>query len=74
VQRERKCGYNAIFLSLKAVFIFDVSSTILLFTVCCVLLAGGDSGELVAEGCILGTAHPPGYVRQERKSSSKFNN
>ena len=24
-------------------------------------IAGGDSGELVAEGCILGTAHPPGY-------------
>jgi hypothetical protein len=24
-------------------------------------IAGGDSGELVAEGCRLGTAHPPGY-------------
>ena len=24
-------------------------------------IAGGDSGELVAEGCILGIAHPPGY-------------
>lgn len=24
-------------------------------------VTGGDSGELVAEGCILGTAHPPGY-------------
>ena len=24
-------------------------------------IAGGDSGEIVAEGCILGTAHPPGY-------------
>jgi hypothetical protein len=24
-------------------------------------MLGGDSGELVAEGCILGTAHPPGY-------------
>jgi len=24
-------------------------------------IAGGDSGELVAEGCQLGTAHPPGY-------------
>ncbi|CAM9947642.1 unnamed protein product, partial [Ectocarpus fasciculatus] len=24
-------------------------------------IAGGDSGELVAEGCALGTAHPPGY-------------
>lgn len=23
-------------------------------------IAGGDSGEIVAEGCILGTAHPPG--------------
>lgn len=24
-------------------------------------ISGGDSGELVAEGCKLGTAHPPGY-------------
>ncbi len=24
-------------------------------------IAGGDSGELVAEGCNLGTSHPPGY-------------
>jgi hypothetical protein len=24
-------------------------------------IAGGDAGELVAEGCALGTAHPPGY-------------
>jgi hypothetical protein len=24
-------------------------------------VAGGDAGELVAEGCRLGTAHPPGY-------------
>jgi hypothetical protein len=24
-------------------------------------IAGGDSGELVAEGCTLGIAHPPGY-------------
>ena len=24
-------------------------------------IAGGDSGELVAEGCSLGSAHPPGY-------------
>ncbi len=24
-------------------------------------IAGGDSGEIVAEGCNLGTAHPPGY-------------
>jgi 4-amino-4-deoxy-L-arabinose transferase-like glycosyltransferase len=24
-------------------------------------IAGGDSGEIVAEGCILGVAHPPGY-------------
>lgn len=24
-------------------------------------IAGGDSGELVAEGCALGTSHPPGY-------------
>jgi hypothetical protein len=26
-----------------------------------VSIAGGDSGEIVAEGCHLGTAHPPGY-------------
>jgi hypothetical protein len=24
-------------------------------------IAGGDAGEIVAEGCSLGTAHPPGY-------------
>ena len=24
-------------------------------------IAGGDAGELVAEGCQLGTSHPPGY-------------
>ena len=24
-------------------------------------IPGGDSGELVAESCELGTAHPPGY-------------
>lgn len=24
-------------------------------------IAGGDSGEIVAEGCELGVAHPPGY-------------
>jgi hypothetical protein len=24
-------------------------------------LAGGDSGELAAEACALGVAHPPGY-------------
>ena len=24
-------------------------------------VAGGDSGELLAEACVLGTAHPPGY-------------
>ncbi|KAL3790678.1 hypothetical protein HJC23_009778 [Cyclotella cryptica] len=43
-------------------------------------IAGGDAGELVAEGCALGTAHPPGYplytlivalvVRVMRNSSS----
>ena len=26
-----------------------------------ITIAGGDSGEIVAEGCHLGTAHPPGY-------------
>src|SRR4051812_25645197 len=24
-------------------------------------IAGGDSGEIVAEGCQLGVSHPPGY-------------
>jgi hypothetical protein len=24
-------------------------------------IPGGDSGELLAESCLLGTAHPPGY-------------
>ena len=33
----------------------------LLFRTVSPSIAGGDSGELVAEGCILGTAHPPGY-------------
>ena len=31
------------------------------FTTLSPSIAGGDSGELVAEGCHLGTAHPPGY-------------
>mmetsp|Transcript_39037 Transcript_39037/g.57329 ORF Transcript_39037/g.57329 Transcript_39037/m.57329 type:complete len:789 (-) Transcript_39037:593-2959(-) len=34
-----------------AIYLRTVSSSI----------AGGDAGELVAEGCQLGTAHPPGY-------------
>lgn len=37
--------------AILAVYIYTLSPSI----------AGGDSGELVAEGCILGTAHPPGY-------------
>ena len=34
-----------------AIYLQTVSSSI----------AGGDAGELVAEGCKLGTSHPPGY-------------
>ncbi|RYH19587.1 DUF2723 domain-containing protein [archaeon] len=34
-----------------AVYVYTLSPSI----------AGGDSGEIVAEGCQLGTAHPPGY-------------
>ena len=40
------------------------SSVAILAAYMCTLspsIAGGDSGELVAVGCILGTAHPPGY-------------
>ena len=29
-----------------------------------VSLAGGDSGELLAEACVGGVAHPPGYPIQ----------
>ncbi len=50
-----------------------MSNTDLVIVACCAVIlaayirtaapsiAGGDSGELVAEGCSLGTAHPPGY-------------
>ena len=39
---------------------FTVSLAVYLQTVA-PSIVGGDSGELVAEGCKLGTAHPPGY-------------
>lgn len=45
------CSVAALGAVVLAVYIATLSPTI----------AGGDSGELVAEGCILGTAHPPGY-------------
>ena len=44
------------FVSVVAVALFGT-----LFVTLSPSIAGGDSGELVAEGCILGTAHPPGY-------------
>jgi len=40
--------------------VFAVSFQVYLLTLC-PTIAGGDAGELVAEGCNLGTAHPPGY-------------
>ena len=40
--------------------VFCVSFQLYLSTLC-PSIAGGDSGELVAEGCQLGTPHPPGY-------------
>lgn len=45
------------------VFLFSAFITFTIYTATCSKnsIAGGDSGELVAEGCALGTAHPPGY-------------
>lgn len=45
----------------KAILIFAFIIFILYVLTASPSIAGGDSGELVAEGCILGTAHPPGY-------------
>ena len=45
-------------------YVFAITSTISLLVYLQTLspsIAGGDSGELVAEGCQLGTSHPPGY-------------
>ena len=47
----------------------DYASTALVLVICTTLyvrtlyptVAGGDSGELVAQSCTLGIAHPPGY-------------
>ncbi len=42
---------------------FAITTTVSLFVYLQTLspsIAGGDSGELVAEGCKLGTSHPPG--------------
>jgi hypothetical protein len=44
------------------VFLFSAFVTFLIYCASCSKNSiGGDSGELVAEGCALGTAHPPGY-------------
>ena len=43
-----------------ALVTFAVSLAVYVPTLC-PTIAGGDAGELVAEGCRLGTAHPPGY-------------
>jgi hypothetical protein len=48
-------GFDLIYIS-TAVLIFAVYLRTLSPSI-----AGGDSGELVSEGCHLGTAHPPGY-------------
>jgi hypothetical protein len=48
--------YDLIFISTAACLILALYVPSLSPTI-----AGGDSGELVAEGCALGTAHPPGY-------------
>lgn len=45
-------------------YVFAITMTISLLVYLRTLspsIAGGDSGELVAEGCQLGTSHPPGY-------------
>mmetsp|Transcript_12384 Transcript_12384/g.25320 ORF Transcript_12384/g.25320 Transcript_12384/m.25320 type:complete len:783 (-) Transcript_12384:41-2389(-) len=44
----------------KSTITFFLSLALYLPTLC-PTIAGGDAGELVAEGCQLGTAHPPGY-------------
>lgn len=49
--RSSSVGIPAMAICIFAVYISSLSPSI----------AGGDSGELVAEGCALGTAHPPGY-------------
>jgi hypothetical protein len=49
-------AYDLICVSSAAVLILALYAPSLSPTI-----AGGDSGELVAEGCALGTAHPPGY-------------
>jgi len=48
-------GSNSVLL-VAASFIFAVYVSTISTSI-----AGGDSGEIVAEGCHLGTAHPPGY-------------
>lgn len=46
--------------SLTFLIVFGITLVVYLQTVS-PSIAGGDSGELVAEGCQLGTSHPPGY-------------
>lgn len=50
--------------SLEHILVFTITAFVTLAVYLKTLspsIAGGDSGELVAEGCQLGTAHPPGY-------------
>ena len=34
-------------------------------------IPGGDSGELVAEACALGTPHPPGYETHTQRHAQR---
>eukprot|EP00968_Pinguiococcus_pyrenoidosus_P021761 scaffold2908_cov257-Pinguiococcus_pyrenoidosus.AAC.22 len=51
MERKLWLYYAAIFAAVLAAYMRTLSPGIV----------GGDSGELVAEACALGTAHPPGY-------------
>ena len=51
VQSMRQLGIVLVTVAVFTVYMRTLSPNV----------AGGDSGELLAEGCILGTAHPPGY-------------
>lgn len=48
--------------TLRLVFLISASITFTVYvSTASNSISGGDSGELAAEGCQLGTAHPPGY-------------
>lgn len=52
------------FTTLQHWLVFSITTTVSLLVYLQTIspsIAGGDSGELVAEGCQLGTSHPPGY-------------